>query len=84
MAPNEGVNKKGGPDKIEDRTNADGVLVAKINTFFWINHVTLSCTVHILLLDVEVTACFLHVVSIGAFASRLFTRESWALTSQQT
>jgi hypothetical protein len=48
-------------------TNSNGVLIDEVHAFLGVHHVAFSCAVHISLLDVEVSACFLHIVSTLGF-----------------
>ncbi len=48
-------------------TNADSVLIDEVHAFLRVDHIAFSCAVHVSLLDVEVSACFLHTVSTLVF-----------------
>ena len=48
-------------------TNSNGVLINEVHAFLGVHHVAFGCAVHISLLDVEVSACFLHIVSTLGF-----------------
>jgi hypothetical protein len=47
----------------ENGTNSDGVLIAEVDALLGVDYISLGCAVDVLLLNVEVPACFLLIVS---------------------
>jgi hypothetical protein len=48
----------------ENGTNSDGVLIAEVDALLGVDYISLGCAVDVLLLNVEVPACFLLIVSM--------------------
>jgi hypothetical protein len=64
--------------RAENGTDADGVLIAEIDALLGVDYVAFGGAVDVLLLDVEVAARFLWIVSVRSEVNEV------ALTSQQT